>query len=79
MCLYKRNSNCHAFITVTPNPEGLIISKKPDENSRARFFINLILTIFFLDKFGHYRYRRIQSYKSFQKAKMKRVSPPYLP
>ena len=43
MCIYKRNirsSNCHAFITVTPNRENLIVSKKPDENSRARFFIN---------------------------------------
>ena len=43
MCIYKRNvrgNNCQAFLTVTPNRDGLIISKRTAENRQARFYIN---------------------------------------
>ena len=43
MCIYKKNvrgNNCQAFLTVTPNRDGLIISKRTAENRQARFYIN---------------------------------------
>jgi hypothetical protein len=43
MCIYKRNArsnDCMAFVTVMPNLEGLIISRRTAENRRLRFFIN---------------------------------------
>ena len=43
MCIYKRNSrsnDCQAFITISPNHEGLIILRTTVGKSKARFFIN---------------------------------------